>query len=31
VQITDLATGRLSALNVQPEHEAYYLLPEVRP
>jgi hypothetical protein len=31
VQITDLTTGRLSALNVQPGHEAYYLLPEVRP
>jgi hypothetical protein len=31
VQITDLATGRLSALSSQPGHEAYYLLPEVRP
>jgi hypothetical protein len=31
VQITDLATGRLSALNAQPGHEGYYLLPEVRP
>jgi hypothetical protein len=30
VQITDLATGRLSALNAQRKHEAYYLLPEVR-
>lgn len=31
IQITDLATGRLSAVNVQPGHEQYYLLPEVRP
>ncbi len=31
VQITDLATGRLSAVSVQPGHERYYLLPEARP
>jgi hypothetical protein len=31
VQITDLATGRLSALGLQAGKEAYYLLPEVRP
>lgn len=31
VQVTDLETGRLFALNVQPGHEGYYLLPEVRP
>jgi hypothetical protein len=30
VQITDLATGQLSALSSQQGHEAYYLLPEVR-
>jgi hypothetical protein len=30
VQVTDLASGRLSAFNIQPGHEAYYLLPEVR-
>jgi hypothetical protein len=30
VQVTDLASGRMSALNIQPGHEAYYLLPEVR-
>jgi hypothetical protein len=31
LQITDLATGRLSAVNIQPGHEQVYLLPEVRP
>jgi hypothetical protein len=31
IQVTDLATGRLSAVNIQPGHEQYYLLPEVRP
>jgi hypothetical protein len=31
IQVTDLATGRLSAVNVQNGHQAYYLLPEVRP
>ena len=31
IQITDLATGRLSAANAQPGHEGIYLLPEVRP
>ncbi len=30
VQVTDLGVGRLSTLNVEPGHEAYYLLPEVR-
>jgi len=31
IQLTDLATGRLSALSIAPGHEAYYLLPEARP
>ena len=31
VQITDLATGHLSAVSVEPAHERYYLLPEARP
>jgi hypothetical protein len=31
IQVTDLATGRLSAVNVQNGHQAYYLLPEMRP
>jgi hypothetical protein len=31
IQVTDLATGRLSAVNVQNGHQAFYLLPEVRP
>jgi len=31
MQVTDLATGRLSAVNVQNGHQAYYMLPEVRP
>jgi hypothetical protein len=31
IQITDLATGRLLAVNIQPGHEESYLLPEVRP
>jgi hypothetical protein len=31
IQVTDLASGRLSAVNVQNGHQAYYLLPEVRP
>jgi hypothetical protein len=31
IQITDLATGRLFAVNIQPGHEQSYLLPEVRP
>lgn len=31
IQVTDLATGRLSTVNVQNGHQAYYLLPEVRP
>ncbi len=31
IQVTDLATGRLSAVNIQPGHEQFYLLPEVRP
>jgi hypothetical protein len=30
IQVTDLATGRLFAMNVQPGHEGYYILPEVR-
>lgn len=31
VQVTDLATGRLSAVNVEPGRERYYVLPEARP
>ena len=31
IQVSDLATGRLSAVNLQNGHQAYYLLPEVRP
>jgi hypothetical protein len=31
IQVSDLATGQLSAVNVQSGHQAYYLLPEVRP
>jgi hypothetical protein len=31
IQITDTATGRLLAVNIQPGHEQSYLLPEVRP
>ena len=31
VQVTDLPTGRLSAVSVQPGLERYYLLPEARP
>ncbi len=30
IQVTDLAAGRLFAVNVQPGHEGYYILPEVR-
>ena len=30
IQVTDLATGRLSVVNVQNGHQAYYILPEVR-
>ncbi len=30
IQVTDLATGRLFAVNVQSGHEGYYILPEVR-
>jgi hypothetical protein len=30
IQVTDLATSRLFAVNVQPGHEGYYILPEVR-
>ncbi len=31
IEITDLATGRLFGVNIQPGHERSYLLPEVRP
>jgi len=31
IQVTDLETGRLSAVNILPGHEQSYLLPEVRP
>ena len=30
IQVTDLASSRLSAVNIQPGHERLYLLPEVR-
>jgi hypothetical protein len=30
VQVTDLATGRLFAISIRPDHERYYALPEVR-